>query len=429
MWNWSIARRAKPAPKTDPAFSAVSLKTPASCRGFCLGIPSATPPTILPPIPLAHSVVAFNWGSWHMNILRCRFRGVALLGITTLVLAAAAQGDTSTPAVVTDMAFIRPARLVDIGSGRWMNIYCIGHGSPTVILEAGLGDQIRGWAMVQPAIAKMTRACSYDRAGLGFSDSSGRPGTAANAVDDLHRLLGAASVKAPYILVGHSLGGLYMQLFADRYRSDVAGMVLVDPVSFDQGRRYGELDPSMTSQNAAFVTNIRNQCIPAARKGFVRGSKLFKQCVGSPDPRFSQAFNQAFLANHSTAKYMQAAWSEWANVFTVSSNEVRVAKCSYGDLPLVVLSRAPFPRLPHETQTMRDSKNYLWVQLHDDIAARSTRGVNEIVPGADHYIQFDRPGFVVDAIRRTIDAVRVGEDGPVAASAVSGIGDCGRAGG
>lgn len=340
-----------------------------------------------------------------MSVLHIWLRHVAVCGIATLALAATAGGVTSRPAVITDMAYIEPAHLVDIG-GRKMNIYCVGHGSPTVVFDAGLGDQIRAWAMVQPAIARVTRACSYDRAGLGFSDPSDRPGTAANAVDDLHRLLLAASIKRPYVLVGHSLGGMYLQLFADHYRSDVAGMVLVDPVSDEQARRYNALDPSMTKQNAAFVENIRTQCLPAAHKGFVKGSKLFKQCVDQPDPHFSDAFNDAFVANHSTPKYFQAAWSEWANVFSVSSNQVRAARCSYGDMPLVVLSRAPFPLQPHETQAMRDAKNYLWVELHDDIASLSTRGVNEIVPGTGHYIQFDRPASVIDAVRHVVWEIR-----------------------
>lgn len=341
-----------------------------------------------------------------MGISRWCFRGVALLGIAMSTFAVAAKSTMPSPAMVADMAFIQPASLVDVGNGQRMNIYCIGNGSPVVIFEAGLGDQIRAWAMVQPAIAKVTRACSYDRAGLGFSDSSGRPGTAANAVDDLQRLLVAASIKPPYVLVGHSLGGLYMQLFADRHRSEVVGMVLVDPVSFDQGSRYDALDPTMTVENRKFVRFLHDQCIPAARNGYVGEVSLFKKCVGEADPRFSAAFNHGFLANHSSPKYMQAAWSEWANVFTVSSDEVRAAKRGFGDMPLVVLSRAPFPRQPHETQAIRDAKNYLWVELHDDIAALSTRGVNEIVPGASHYIQFDKPGVVIDAIREVIDSVR-----------------------
>lgn len=331
-----------------------------------------------------------------------------LSAIAVLTVANTAWGvaSVSTGSVVTDMAFIEAARLVDIGGGRRMNLYCLGHGSPTVVFDAGLGDQIRAWAMVQPAVSKVTRVCSYDRAGLGFSDPSGRPGTAANAIDDLYRLLVAASINPPYVLVGHSLGGMYMQLFADLHRPEVVGMVLVDPVSDEQGRRYNALDPSMTKENAAFVASLRSRCIPAARKDYIGESKLFEQCVGKPDPHFGKAFNQAFLADHSTVDYMQAAWSEWANVFSVSSDQVRAARCSYGGMPLTVLSRAPFPLLPHETQAMRDAKNYLWVELHDDIAALSTRGVNEIIPGTGHYIQLDRPQVVIDAIRHVVRETR-----------------------
>src|ERR1700690_3455652 len=123
-----------------------------------------------------------------------------------------------------------------------MNILCIGSGSPTVVLEAGLGDQIRAWAFVQPKISAWVLTRSYDRAGLGFSDPSGRPGTSANAVADPHNLISAAAIKPPYILVGHSLGGMYVRLYADRYPADVAGLVLVDPVSEEQGRRFSQLD-------------------------------------------------------------------------------------------------------------------------------------------------------------------------------------------
>lgn len=347
--------------------------------------------------------------------------GLKLAGATfaCILLAGNALAAQAGLRVATDMRYVEAARLVGIG-GRKMNIYCIGHGSPAVIFEAGLGDQIRAWATVQPAIAQTTRTCSYDRAGLGFSDPSGRPGTATNAVDDLHRLLAAASIRPPYVLVGHSLGGLYMQLFADRYRSEVAGMVLVDPVSFDQGIRYDALDPAMTMANRKFVRFLHDQCIPAARKGYAGEGSLFRKCVGEADPHFSAAFNHAFLANHSTVKYMQAAWSEWANVFTVSSDEVRAAKRSYGDMPMVVLSRAPFPRQPNETRAMRNAKNYLWVELHDDIAALSTRGVNEIVPGAGHYVQFDKPDVVIEAIRQTLDTVRADDHASTAAHAPGG---------
>ena len=334
---------------------------------------------------------------------------VTALGINAWAIAAPAEEPNV--AVVTDLSYIRPARLVDIGHGRKMNILCVGRGTPTVIFEAGLGDQIRSWATVQPQISLRTRACSYDRAGLGFSDPSPRPGTSANAVDDLHRLLGAASVKPPYVLVGHSLGGMYVRLYADKYRSantpqTIVGMVLVDPVSEDQGRRYTALDISTKTLNDAYVARIHNECIPAAAQGFDRLSEIYKRCVDGPGPHFSAEFNEALADNRSRAVHFQAVWSEWVNVFTTSSDQVRAARRTFGDMPLIVLSRTPFALQPNETQAMRDAKNNLWMELHDDLARLSSRGVNRVVAGAGHAIQFDRPEAVIGAVFEVLDQVQ-----------------------
>jgi hypothetical protein len=99
-------------------------------------------------------------------------------------------------------------------------------------------------------------------------------------------------------------------------------------------------------------------------------------------------------------------WSEWINVFTTSADQVRAAKVSYGAMPLIVLSRAPIAALPNETQAMRDAKNALWMKLHDEIAASSTRGVNRIVPGAGHFIQLEKPESVIEAVYQVLDQGR-----------------------
>src|SRR5271170_4858881 len=111
-------------------------------------------------------------------------RKAFLLITASLAIVTRTESAPTGAAEVTDLAYVTPAQLVDIGGGRKMNIYCIGHGSPTVVFDAGLGDQIRAWATVEPEIARRTRACAYDRAGLGFSDPSGRAGSADNSVDD-----------------------------------------------------------------------------------------------------------------------------------------------------------------------------------------------------------------------------------------------------
>ena len=127
--------------------------------------------------------------------------------------------------------------LVDVG-GRRMHIDCTGQGSPAVILESGLGDSFVSWHKVQPQIANFTRVCSYDRAGLGYSDSSPLPRTSDVIAKELHALLHAAGVSPPYILVGHSMGGFDVRLYASLYRSEVVGMVLVDASHPDQENRF-----------------------------------------------------------------------------------------------------------------------------------------------------------------------------------------------
>jgi pimeloyl-ACP methyl ester carboxylesterase len=109
-----------------------------------------------------------------------------------------------------------------------MHIHCTGSGFPTVILEAGASSFSLDWSLVQPEIAKTTRVCSYDRARLGWSDTGG-PETATNIIDELKALLTAAEEEGPYVLVGASMGGIYVRLFQLRYPERVVGMVLVDP--------------------------------------------------------------------------------------------------------------------------------------------------------------------------------------------------------
>jgi pimeloyl-ACP methyl ester carboxylesterase len=130
-----------------------------------------------------------------------------------------------------------PGRLVEV-NGYKMHLYCVGDGSPTVILESGLGDNWLSWYKVQPALAKFTRVCSYDRAGVGWSDAQPEPPVSRNIAHHLHGLLNNAGVKPPYVLVGHSMGGIHLRVYQNVYPSDVVGMVLVDSSHPDQWKRY-----------------------------------------------------------------------------------------------------------------------------------------------------------------------------------------------
>lgn len=142
-----------------------------------------------------------------------RVRVASSLVLALAAWVACAQANEKSTEVIADPVYLAPQRLVAIGE-RKLNVYCKGHGSPTVVFDSGLGDGLTVWGLVQPAVANETRACAYDRAGLGFSDAAPTPRTSAAMVDDLHRLLRAAAIDPPYVLVGHSLGGLTSKLYA-----------------------------------------------------------------------------------------------------------------------------------------------------------------------------------------------------------------------
>src|SRR5690349_6601006 len=144
--------------------------------------------------------------------------GLLLLGLISQAIASA----------IDAARYAAPGKLVDVG-GYQLHVNCTGTGSPTVILDAGLGGTTLDWSKVQPAVTRFTRVCSYDRAGYGWSETApSTPRTSQQIVTELHALLTHAKINGPYVLVGHSFGGLNMRLYAYRYPAEVAGMVLLD---------------------------------------------------------------------------------------------------------------------------------------------------------------------------------------------------------
>jgi pimeloyl-ACP methyl ester carboxylesterase len=351
----------------------------------------------------------------HTGILERAQRAVvaisALCVLSTATVAMAGATDNSTT-VIDDPAYTHAQRLVEIEPGRRLNLYCTGKGSPTVVFDSGGGDETIAWAPVQPVIAVHTQACSYDRAGLGFSDPSKRTSDSANIVDDLHRLLTAAAIKPPYVLVGASYGGLNVRLYADTYPAEVAGMVLVDSTSEDWKEEELKLDPRhLTVEQARarnFTTDWQSQrdCVKAALTDFVEGTELYKQCLGEPNPTESRAINDAEMKAHLSVGHQQALLSEEESIFFTSADEVRAARRWYGAMPLIVLTSAPVtkPR-PNETAEFRAALNRLHAVLADQMAALSTRGVARPVANSTHEIQLSQPDAVNSAILEVLGEV------------------------
>jgi pimeloyl-ACP methyl ester carboxylesterase len=306
--------------------------------------------------------------------------------------------------LVTDSVYTKPQHLVDVDHGRRLNIYCRGSGSPTIVFDAGIGEPTSTWGRVQPILAAKTRTCSYDRAGIGFSDPATRPGTTLNIADDLHRLLQAAHIAPPYILVGHSSAGMNVRVFADRYPQGVVGLMLVDPSYEDQSQRSWKIGSDKWNGYAEWESSLKQArlCVDEAKAGFIKDTPAYKKCVLDPDPYMSHAINDMAILISTTPGWQSAVLSEKENIFYRSADETRATRRSFGATPIIVMTHAPFPKGKDETQELRDQRTLVWEQMHNDIAAMSTRGINEIVPGTGHFIQLDRPQAVIDAIDQVI---------------------------
>jgi len=320
-----------------------------------------------------------------------------------VIMPSVALAAERTQGIIDDAAYTHAQRLVKIEPGRALNLYCRGKGSPTVIFETGLADDLSVWGLVQPAIAAHTRACAYDRAGIGYSDPGRREADSANIVDDLHRLLLAASIKPPYILVGHSLGGMHVRLYADTYLADIAGMVLVDSAEETWEENVWRLDLQQRTHEQYFAWDKQEfedqrACVKAAEQGFVVGSEISKKCVPPPDPIYSDAINDAYRKRHMSVGFQRALMSEQENYQHASAAEVIAARRWYGDMPLIVLKSPPSERRSDEPQSHRDAVNRIHTFFADQLAALSKRGVVRVVPDSTHSIQTTQPQAVIDAI-------------------------------
>jgi len=321
---------------------------------------------------------------------------------TTLLLALAlaapapfaAAGEPPAPGA----EFAAPQRLVDIG-GRRLALHCSGTGSPTVVFESPSGGAGWGWWRVQPKVAAKTRACTYDRAGYGFSDPSPRAADAVNAVDDLHALLKAAGIAPPYVLVGNSFGGGAAQLFAWTHPADVQGLVLVEPMHEDELVRPDALTHGKVSDAEKRIIEFGDACAAQAAKGFDPKSAIYEDCIGGADPSLPRAVGEIGLRSRLTPAWWRARQAERV-ALAKDRDELRAARQPFGDLPVVVLVRGVSPYLipgkpQSDTNKAIEAAN---LALLTTLAQASTRGAVRVVPGAGHVIQETHPEAVVAAV-------------------------------
>lgn len=311
-----------------------------------------------------------------------------------------------TAELIDDVAFYKPQSLVEVEPGRSINLYCTGEGSPTVILEAGLGTPTAGWGFIQPAIAARTRVCSYDRAGIGFSDPGPHPSSVKNIVDDMERLFSNSEIQAPYVLVGHSYGGMVVRHFTDRHPESVVGLVLLDSTHEDQAKHVYDIRPFSRSFQVGFIEDLRT-CANQADAGFEPGTELYDLCVYPPYPYYSEALNQSMNDAWLNKKpYKMALLSENEEVFHASADQLFAGRILHENLPLIVLSRDAFPKADFETKEQRVRLNAAHDLMQIDHASISTIGQHRIIPGAGHSFPVENPDVVIDAINEILDQVQ-----------------------
>lgn len=307
-----------------------------------------------------------------------------LLLLFLLAIAGAAYQQIST---VRDRdAFPMPGQLVDVG-GNKMHIHCSGSGGPTVILDSGLGDSFIVWRKLQPQIAQFTRVCSYDRAGIGYSDASPRARSSKVFAEELQSLLHNAGIAPPYVLAGHSMGGYDVRIYTNLYRSEVAGMVLVDSSHPEQRKR---LPAALNDLDA----------------GWVREEEFFEFTMPFGLPRLF-----GFCGNDREARAADCNFHSLresvAELKSISESAAQTAETGpLGNMPLVVLSQDPNTPQYDLPEDLVGPTNEAWQKMQAELALLSTCGKQVIAKNSGHYIQLDRPDLVLDAVREVVNEVK-----------------------
>jgi len=279
-----------------------------------------------------------------------------------------------------------PGQLIDVG-GHGMHINCTGQGSPIVILDSGLGDSYISWHKVQPQIAQFTRVCSYDRAGLGYSDPSPRPRTSKVMAEELHALLHNAGIVPPYILAGHSMGGYNVRLFASLSRSEVAGMVLLDASHPEQQKRFP-------------------QALNDLDKTWLREQEFLEFSMPFGIPRLLGFCGKDAEVRAADCNF-HSAQEGFAELRAFPESAAQTATTgALGDIPLAVLSHDPDRPEPDLPEDLLKPTNEAWQQMQDELAHLSTRSTHVIANNSGHYIQLDRPDLVIEAVHKVVDEAR-----------------------
>jgi pimeloyl-ACP methyl ester carboxylesterase len=315
----------------------------------------------------------------------------AASGMTTPVASAAPDSRMD--------VFAAPQRLVPVARRRKLNLLVMGEGGPTVVLAAGFLGLTLDWARVQPFVARSTRVVSFDNAGLGFSGPGRGPRTSGAIVEDLHRALQHAGLPPPYVLVGHSAGGLRMRLFAARYPDEVVGLVMIDTVLADwEDRLYGGPSPGLAQEREV----LRRLLAMSLAGTLTPDAPDYRVRIGLPRADLTPAMNDAMHRMWTRPSYLRTAISESLNQRATTDEEQAADRRPLGDLPMVVLSAG---RISETEIAQNDQQVEAWFKMHEEIAGLSSVSVRRTIDCA-HNIPIEDPRAVVAAVEEVVSMAR-----------------------
>ena len=281
--------------------------------------------------------------------------------IVVLALASIGGGYQTLGAAADAKAHPMPGQLIDVGGHR-LHLSCTGSGTPTVVLEPGAGEMSSNLGWIAPAVARDTRVCVYDRAGRGWSEPADSAQDGAQIATDLHTLLQRGHVPGPYVLAGHSFGGLYVLTFAARYPNEVAGLVLVDSTAPASAANAGAMSPGHGGSNGA-MSRVSALYSTAARLGLAR---LYAQStLGSLPPRSREEVR----ASDATPSTLRSTIDEYLQA--TASTEQAAALHDFDDKPLIVL-------------TAGSGHDAAWSAAQNRMVRLSTNSVHRVIAGATH---------------------------------------------
>lgn len=281
--------------------------------------------------------------------------------------------------------------------GHRMHIHCTGQGSPTLVLDAGLGNDSLIWGKVQPELSKTTRVCSYDRAGYGWSDPQSGPRDADRIADELHALLTEAGVKGPTVLMGHSIAGIYIRAYATRYPQELAGLIFVDGSTPLQEER---------AEFKAVASKVPSPALGLLlmKSVFILGIPRIMGVCSHPMPGFEDRAGK-MLAGDQCRPAFTAMGLEYESM--KQSGDDTIKSGPFGKLPILIFSHDPDTSLPPQVPVeLGKEMGAIWNQMQEDFKNLSTRGRRIVAKGSGHYIQIDRPDLLNKEVLVFIQQIR-----------------------